>query len=642
MFQKIIISILLSLFAISSIIAQPKLSTNSRKAKKMFNEAVSFYNRKDDNSAIKSLKDAIKKDDKFIEAYLLLGDIYYYHSEYNKEIDMLKRVIEIKPDYNTKNYMNLGQAYLLIGDYQSSLQNLLIYVSKEKSQRKVTFAESYINTCEFALDAIENPVEFNPINLGPKVNTKYNDYMPSITADEEVLVTTVDIPISLKHQHTQQNSQEDFFICYKNKEEWSVAQNMGKPLNTEGNEGSQSIMVDGKTMVFAACNREDGKGSCDIYFSKKIGNSWTPAQNMGYPINTSAWESQPSISSDGRTLYFVSNRKGGFGDKDIWMSQLGDDGYWQDPVNLGSEINTPEMDASPFIHADNQTLYFSSTGHIGMGGFDLFFSKQLTDGTFTKPVNLGYPINTFKDEEYLIVNAKGDKAYFSSNRPDSRKRDIYEFELYNEIRPTEVTYVKGIIYDAINNNGIKTTIELIDLSTSKKVLTSYSDKKNGQYLICLTTNTNYAFNVSKNGYLFHSENFSLKVRNEISEPYKMDIALSPIETGKSVVLKNIFFNTDSYNIKQESYSELDKLVSFMNLNIGIKIEVGGHTDNVGLKEYNLTLSTNRAESVYNYLALKGIKKERLSFKGYGMTMPIVNNDTSENRARNRRTEFKII
>jgi len=401
-------------------------------------------------------------------------------------------------------------------------------------------------------------------------------------------------------------------------------------------------MVDGKTMVFAACNREDGKGSCDIYFSRKVGNNWTPAQNMGYPINTSAWESQPSISSDGRTLYFVSNRKGGFGDKDIWMSQLGDDGYWQEPVNLGEDINTKEMDASPFIHADNQTLYFSSTGHLGMGGFDLFVSKRMVDGSFTEPKNLGYPINTFKDEEYLIVNAKGDKAYFSSNRPDSRKRDIYQFELYEDIRPTEVTYVKGIIYDATNSKGLRSTIELIDLSTSKKVITSYSDKKTGKYLICLTTNTNYAFNVSKNGYLFYSENFSLKERTEFTEPYKMDIALSPIETGKSVVMKNIFFDTDSYNIKSESYTELDKLVSFMTLNSGIKVEIGGHTDNVGQKDYNLTLSENRAKSVYDYIVSKGISKERLSYKGYGMTKPIVDNDTLENRAKNRRTEFKII
>ncbi len=642
MSQKIFITIVITLLSIFSVIAQPKMTTHSKKAKKLFKEAISYYNNNIDNKAIEKLNAAIDKDYKFVEAYLLLADIYYYHSDYDKEVSFLEKVISIDPDYNTKTYVNLGQAYLHMGKYQSALNNLNIYVSKEKNENKLKTAYAYIDNCEFALDAIEHPVKFNPVNMGTNVNTEYNDYMPSLTADEEILVTTVDVPIYKDKPHSQQNSQEDFFISYKINGEWTASRSIGPPLNTKGNEGSQSIMADGNIMVFAACNRKDGKGSCDIYFSRKVGNNWTPAQNIGYPINTEAWESQPSISYDGKTIYFVSNRKGGYGDKDIWMSTVGKDGYWQEPVNLGPNINTPEMDASPFIHQDNQSLYFSSTGHIGMGGFDIFLSKRQADGSFSKPKNLGYPINTYKDEEFLIVNAKGNKAFFSSNRPDSRKKDIYWFNLYDEIRPVPVSYVKGIIYDEDSKQGLSAILELIDLETSETVAKTFSNENTGKYLVCLPTGKNYAFNVSKDQYLFHSENFSLKESNTYVKPYKIDISLSRIKQGKSVVLNNIFFDTDSFNIKPESYPELDKLVVFIRLNIGIKVEIGGHTDNVGSESYNQKLSENRAKSVYNYLISKGVKKERLSYKGYGMKKPLVKNDSPENRAKNRRTEFTII
>ncbi|MEA3443126.1 MAG: OmpA family protein, partial [Bacteroidota bacterium] len=543
-----------------------------------------------------------------------------------------------------KSYLNLGLAYFLTGQYQPAYDNLLKFLKTGPKEKFIAETEFHIACCEFALDAIENPVDFDPVNMGDAVNSEFNDYMPSISADEEVLVTTVELPLEPNMpQYSNKRVQEDFFISYKNNGIWSKAVNMGKPINTPRNEGAQTVSSDGRIMLFTSCFRDDCIGrSCDIFFTVKNKYGWEPPRNIGKPINTHAWESQPSLSSNGKCIYFTSGRPGGYGGKDLWKSELGNDGYWQEPVNLGSEINTKHDEVSPFMHPDNQTLYFASNGHVGMGGFDLFQTKKDEKDEFSRPKNLGYPINTFKNDEYLIVNAKGDLAYFASDRPGSRKRDIYTFVLYKEARPNPVTYVKGMVYDAASKELLSANIELIDLEDTKKINEIKSSKFDGQYLVCLPVDQNYAFNVSKDGYLFHSENFSLKNLEDPSKPFLIDIGLKKIEAGISVVLKNIFYETDSYALKPESKTELNKLLAFLNKNPGIKIEIGGHTDNIGTKEYNLELSENRAKSVNDYLIAQGIDKERLNFKGYGMSKPIDTNETEEGRATNRRTEFMII
>jgi outer membrane protein OmpA-like peptidoglycan-associated protein len=644
MLKKILLTLFVCLIAFSQIDAQMKLSTRSKKAIKKFESALNYYDMRNDQEAIKELKSAIKADDQFLEAYLLLADIYFTHDDYENEIIQLEKAISISPDKAKKSYLNLGLAYFLTGNYSKALPNFQKFLQTGPAQKFVPETEYYVACCEFAINAMENPVDFNPVNLGESVNTEFNDYMPSITADEEILVTTVALPIDRSRPFTlSQNIQEDFFISIKKDGHWTEAMNMGPPINTPGNEGAQTISSDGRIMLFTACHRPDRIGrSCDIYFSTRNNRGWDPPQNIGKPINSEAWESQPSISSDGRCIYFTSGRPGGYGGKDLWKSELGKDGYWQEPVNLGPKINTENDEVSPFIHPDNTTLYFSSNGHVGMGGYDIFRSQKDVNGDFSKHQNLGYPINTFKNEEYLVVNAKGNLAYFASDRPGSRRKDIYNFELYPEARPVPVAYVKGQIYDASSKDLLSAKIELVDLDGSISVAQTISGKFDGKYLVCLPTGRNYAFNVSKDGYLFHSENFSLKDLEDPTKPYLLDIGLDKIQAGKSVVLKNIFFETDSYALKPESKTELDELVSFLNKNTGIKIEIGGHTDNVGTETYNQELSENRAKSVYDYLADHGIEKDRLEFKGYGLSKPIDSNETEEGRANNRRTEFTII
>jgi outer membrane protein OmpA-like peptidoglycan-associated protein len=364
---------------------------------------------------------------------------------------------------------------------------------------------------------------------------------------------------------------------------------------------------------------------------------------MGQSVNSAKWETQPSISPDGRILYFVSTRAGGKGKSDIWKTTLSNDGNWSAPVNMGDTINTSEDEFSPFIHPDNNSLYFSSKGHVGMGGFDIFLSRMNENKHWGTPKNLGYPINTLADETSLIVSSSGEMAYFASDKLNGKGRvDIYSFDLYKEVRPLRVTYMKGKVINSKSNAPLEAKFELIDLATAKIIMESKSDISNGEFLVCLPTEKDYALNVSKDGYLFHSENFSLKEVADISKPFLMNIKLQPIEVGEAVVLKNIFFETASFNLKEESKIELTTLIQFLNYNPGVKVEIGGHTDNVGDKQYNVTLSQNRAQSVYNYLIEHAVDKSRLSFKGYGDSKPIAANDTDANKALNRRTEFRIV
>jgi hypothetical protein len=384
--------------------------------------------------------------------------------------------------------------------------------------------------CEFSIEAMNNPVPFNPVNLGPSINSSYDEYWPSITADGLTLVVTVQIPKTRGIEEFSRNMQEDFFISTWENGKWTPKKSMGNPINTDLNEGAQSLSADGHFMFFTACNRPDGLGSCDIYFSVWTGDRWSPPRNIGKPINSAHWDAQPSISPDGRTIYFCSRRPGGKGKIDLWQSTVTEDGYWGEPENLGDQINTPGDEMSPFIHADNQTLYFSSNGLHGLGDFDLFISRKSEAGEWGPAKNLGYPINSYFEEIGLIVNAKGNKAYYSSTRMSNSGKDIFEFELYDEVRPGNVTYMKGSVFDKETSKPLVAKFELIDLITKKIVMQAFSDPR-GEFLVCIPTNQDYALNVSRDGYLFYSDNFSLKDIREITDPFLKDVPLQPLKTG---------------------------------------------------------------------------------------------------------------
>lgn len=629
-------------FVCGNIYSQQKYSTKSPKASELYERAKQYYYQRNYNSAIESLEKACKEDPDFIEAVIGLSDIYTELDNPEKAITYLTKSIKMNSTFFPASYYNLGNLYFSLARYDEALNNYKDYLnSKSTDTRMRSAAKKKLANCEFGINAIQHPVPFQPENLGDSINSQYDEYWPSLSADEQTLVITVKLPVNAGSGATGPQ-QEDFYVSYWKDGHWSKVKDVGPPLNTSDNEGAQSLSVDGKRMYFTACNRPDGIGNCDIYVSFKKGDSWSEPVNLGEPINSASSEKQPSISPDGRTLYFISNRAGGFGGFDIYSSHLDDNGHWETPVNLGDSINTPYNEQSPFIHPDNQTLYFSSDGWIGMGGYDLFVSRRKEDGGWGRPVNLGYPINTQKDEIGLFVNAKGNKAYFASSRKEGRGLDIYSFDLYPEAQPIPVSYMKGTVFDSETKQKISARFELIDLQSGKLINQAISGSVTGSFLVTIPSNKDYALNVSKDGYLFYSDNFSMTDKHDALHPFLKDIALKKIKVGEIVVLKNIFFATNSFELKEESVVELNKLRDFLQKNKNVRIELSGHTDNVGSEEYNQKLSENRANSVKEFLLKQGLPEERIVSKGYGKTQPVASNDNNEGRALNRRTEFKVI
>ena len=359
-------------------------------------------------------------------------------------------------------------------------------------------------------------------------------------------------------------------------------------------------------MVFTGCNRKDGLGRCDLYLSRREGDRWTIPVNMDAPVNTKFTETQPALSADGKTLYFASDRPGGRGAVDLWVSHMEDNGKWTNPVNLGDTVNSRGNEMSPFIHPDGHTLYLASDGHYGLGGYDLFICRKDSNGRWSKPDNLGYPINTNRDEFGLIVNPSGNRAYFASDIGNNSGRDIYYFDLPETVRPDQVSFMKGVVFDKETQRRLRADFELIDLSTRSLANQSQSDSITGEFIVCIPVDRNYLLNVSKKGYLFYSENFSIRGIFLSDKPFLKDIPLNPVRVGEVVVLKNIFYETDSYALKDESVVELNRLVRFLSENPRIKIEISGHTDNVGTPDYNLRLSDNRSKAVADYLIRAGV------------------------------------
>ncbi|NCD72203.1 OmpA family protein [Mucilaginibacter agri] len=613
---------------------QRTYTTRDETAIKYYATAGSNYDARKIDDAISSLQQAITADDRFVEAHIFLGDLYHLKQQHKEAAEQYLKAISINPEFTQGVYIKVSEVEIYLGRYKDAQQHLLKYLTYPYITDRDRFrAKKMMGDCDFALTALQHPVPFTPVNLGPEINTADDEYLPVATADESMLIFTRKI-----------NNNEDFYKSAKLNNKWQTASYLSKQINTPNyNEGAQSISQDGKYLFFTGCNRPDGLGKCDIYVSQKKGDDWSTPFDLAKPINSPGWESQPSISADGRTLYFVSNRKGGYGGYDIWKSTLKSTG-WGEPENLGPNINTAFDEQSPFIHPDDSTLYFCSSGWPGMGNKDLYISRLGQDGKWQKPQNLGYPINSSGDENGLTISASGGYAYFASNSANLNGLggyDIYMFELPVTVRPHTVTYVKGKVTDAKLKKPIEAIVEITDLEKNQVVYKDVSSPLEGYFLATLTSGKNYGLNISKEGYLFYSENFSLE-GHAPTQPFILNVSLSPIEVGKTVILKNIFFDTDKYDLETQSKAELQQIADFLAANPTVKIEISGHTDNTGNDQLNQTLSENRAKSVYQYLVANGTNPTKLVFKGYGKTQPIAPNTTDENKAKNRRTEFKII
>lgn len=625
--------------------AQKKYTTVNKKAIKNYEKAQQSNKLRNTDEALMYLEKALERDQHFMEALLFSADLYSDKGDANKMVEVYEKAIAIDASFFPNALFNLANAYLKQGKYAEALKHYQTFLNQKKiSDRNKNRSLHQLKCCEFALKAIENPQDLNAKSISDSINTNSDEYWPSLTADEETLIYTRLLPTGQIGRNSKEIYQEDFWFSKREDDTWTEGLALSNTINTKGNEGAQSITADGRYMYFTACGRPDGRGRCDIYYSKKVGDMWSEPINCGANVNTRAWEAQPSISADGRSLYFVSNRKSGKGKMDIWKSDLIEileDGKqrWSQAENLN--INTSGNEMSPFIHASNRYLVFASDGLVGMGAYDLFQIDKSDDGQWSEPKNLSYPINTHKDEIGLIINARGDKGYFSSDRIAAKGRDIYEFDLPLDLHPPKVNYLKGFVYDAVTRKPLEASLILLDIDTRDTIAYSQSDKKKGEYLICLPSGKNYLFHAKADGYLFYSDHFKMR-ENENNQAQEKDIALQSIEIGKEVVLNNIFFETDSWTVLSESEPELDRLHEFLVQNKNIGIELSGHTDNTGSEIKNQTLSENRAKAVYLALIERGIKEIRLTYKGYASNKPIGDNNTEEGKALNRRTEFKVI
>jgi len=610
--------------------------TISKKAIGLFNKGLQQQSFGEYNNAISLFKQALKKEPGYLDAYDALANTYQKKNDLPKAIETYKKLLELKPDHHFALY-ELGNIYFIQENLSESEKYYRQFLKVNKTNdRYANAAAVRMRNLSFAQEAMKNPVDITPINIGANVNTKEQEYSPAFSIDEQTLYIT-------RRTGDLSNSRpnEDIYFATRQGEDWDKIKNLGPPINTIENEGAFSVSADGHYIFFTSCSRRGGKGQCDIWLTIDKEGKWSEPMNLQEPINTKHWESQPSIASNGKVLYFTSDRPGGYGGTDIWKSEFGEKG-WSDPTNLGPDINTAKDEQFPFIHSDNVTLYFSSSGHPGMGKDDLFITRLKPDGSWETPKNLGYPINTTGIDWNMVVSRDGKTAYYSSDKmPDGKGGlDIYSFELPQDLRAKQVSYVKGLVRDAQTKKPLQTNVVLTPLDNSPNT-TSYTNKNTGLFVVPLKADIRYALTIDKKGYLFHSGYFDMP-NTPSDKPFEITIDLQKVEVGKSVVLNNVFFDTDKFVLKEESKTELEKLLAFLNDNKELKIEVAGHTDNVGSSSYNLTLSQNRAKAVANYLIDNGIAQDRISFKGYGDTQPIAGNDSDEGRAKNRRTAFTVI
>jgi outer membrane protein OmpA-like peptidoglycan-associated protein/tetratricopeptide (TPR) repeat protein len=624
--------VLISTFAFAQ---TPRQSSNP-KALKKYNEALVALEDNRSAEGIALLGSALQIDSNFIDAYLSLAGALGNTKQYKKAVTVYERARLKDSIYFTPYLLPYAINLAGLGQFEEALTAIRNFLTLDGlSGRSIKAAQYRKKTFEFAVSSSQKNKNasyiFAPKNLGDSVNSSSSEYYPSVTVTDDALVFT----------RRTGNAREDFLLsAITNKDSFNKAAPLDGDINLEPRKGAITVSQDGDWLFFAADISGAGIGGFDIYKSVYTPSGWSEQENLGDSINTDFWESSPAISPDKRALYFSSTRPGGYGGADLYVSYLKPNGRWTEAVNMGPTINTAGDEMAPFIHADNQTLYFTSDGLPGYGGSDLFVLKKLPNGQWGIPENMGYPINTIENEGSLAVAADGYTAYYASDREDSRGGlDIYSFTLPTHARPFKTIYVKGVVTDLISKKGLPANLELTD-NASGTLINKVQTDELGHYFITLPEGKDYTFTVNRKGYLFYSSAYALSGAAPDST-YVKNIALEPIKLASNFVFTQVLFESNSYALLPASLPELNKLVQILEENPSMHIQISGHTDNVGKAADNLTLSTNRAKAIVQYLSSKGIATERLSYKGFGSDNPIATNETPEGRALNRRTSFTI-
>lgn len=636
---RIYLIVLLLLVSSLSVFAQT-YSVIDKRAIRFYEEGEQFLIRKQWDEAIKSYQAAYQRSSDFFEAYLRHAQVLLTQKNTGDALTVAMRGEgRIKDQRQFKGQFGwlVTQILLEKGDFSQAISKFEesipyfeedFFSSEEMEQQRQRF--------DFIADHIRNPMDIQKEKLPKPLNNFKLQYFPVLTADSRKILFT-------KRDGFQNHEHEDIFVSYyEDDEEWTSPEPISQTINTRYNEGTCTISADGNVLIFTSCDMPDSFGSCDLYISQKKNGSWQRAVNMGKNVNSRFWDSQPSLSADGRVLFFSSNRRGGFGGNDIWYTERKDDGTWEVAKNLGPEVNTEKDEVSPFIFFNNEVLFFASDGHLGFGGKDLFLTRYGAGG-FGAPKNLGYPINDQNDQLALFITAQKDYAYYTENTFFEGRQDssfLYRFNFPENIYVGEKIIVsEGVVLDANTGNPIEARLSLVNLENDSTMYQFRSDGETGEFVMLYPDKAQSGLYVEKEGFIpkiYNVERDSLKNRENIQ------IALDRIESGKNFIFENVFFDFDKADLKDASVASLRRLYDFLVLNPKLNIRIEGHTDNVGGAAYNENLSLKRAESVRSYLSQLGVSEERMEVLGKGDKSPIVANDSEENRALNRRIEVIIL
>jgi outer membrane protein OmpA-like peptidoglycan-associated protein len=472
------------------------------------------------------------------------------------------------------------------------------------------------------------------------INSSFDEFAPVISADGEMMIFTSNRPTEKRDITKNMAGMENIYVSYYDDYtwKWGTPQLLGESVNQPGrNNSAIALSNDGQRMLVY---RGDPDG--DIYESDLIGEEWSEPVKLPPPINSNKHESSASISPDGRTIYFVSNRKHGLGGLDIWQCRQDIKG-WGKAENLGATINTPQNEEGVFIHPDGKTLYFSSKGHDAKGGYDIFKSV-LENGKWSNPVSLGDSVNTANDDLFFTLTASGKTAYYSSIRAGGiGGKDIYEITVKNKTTGggSKLILFKGVVVDFESLKPVGAKMEITDNDKNEIIATVNSNSVTGKFLVSLPAGKNYGITIKKEGYLFHSENFDIPSTATYKEVTK-NITLATLDIGRKIDLKNIFYDYGKATLKPESISELNQLVKLLNASTSIIIEIDSYTDSQSSAEFNLKLSQARSQSVVDFLFAAGFSRDQLVPKGFGAANPVASNATEEGRKQNRRTEIRIL
>ncbi len=638
------------LFTVNSF-AQPELGYCEQNvdelARKQLPRVLKAWKTGNFRESMQYLKKAIKLDENYADALYLYGDLSVKTLKLTQAETLWLKLLEVCPNYKPELNYFLGSILLENGKRDKAIALFNSFLNNpDREKRYDKEVKDALNEAELLKSLLANPVPFDP-KIVNYISTKDDEYLATISPNQQLIFFTrrskkinpMDGPTA------KARLVEEFSIAHRQAHGiFQKGSPMPSPFNQNYNEGGPSITADNTELYFTICEDLNGYKNCDIYYSEKDEYGyWITPQNVGDHINRrDSWESQASVSANGDALYFASNRKDGIGGSDIYRSIRLEDGSWSRPSSLGTIINTKDDEKSPFIHSDNQTLYFTSNGHMGLGGFDIFFAK-LTDTAWNKPQNIGYPVNSDDDELGLFVSLDGKTAYFTSNKLRQKTGwDLYQFSLPEEARPEKVVLITGELIDEENNPVREALLEIKNLKT-KELTNIKVDKETGWYagVVKLNPKEDLIITVKKKNVAFLSK--YIEGEETLKSPIiKAGLKIAELKLGEEYRLNDVNFYINSYELDEVAKNIIGEFMAFLKETPNLKVDIRGHTDNVGNASSNLILSRNRAKAVYDYMIQNGIKSSMLSHHGYGETKPIADNNTKEGRARNRRTAFVVI